>query len=47
MKVSEKIQEIFLQKRALQEIITFKEQQILGTYRQLSAILKLEMENLD
>ena len=34
-------------KRALQEIVTFKEQQILGTQRQLSAILRLENENLD
>ena len=39
--------EIVLRKRALQEIVTFKEQQILGTSRQFSAILRLEMENLD
>ena len=36
--------EIVLRKRALQEIVTLKEQQILG---QLSAISRLERENLD
>ena len=36
-----------LRKRALQEIVNFKEQQILGTLRQLNAILRLENEILD
>ena len=44
MKALEKMQDIVLRKRALQEIVTLKEQQILG---QLSAISRLEMENLD
>ena len=47
VKVSEKMHEIVLRKRALQKIVTFKEQQILGTQRQLSAILRLDYENLD
>ena len=39
--------EMVNRKRALQKIATFLEQQIQGTWRQLSAILRSCMENLD
>ena len=47
MKVSETMHELVLRKRALQEIVTFMEQQFLGTYGPLIAILRLEIEKLD
>ena len=39
--------EMVNRKRALQKIATLMEQQIQGTWRQLSAILRSCMENLD
>ena len=46
MKVLNEMLGIVLRKRALQKIIAFKEQQISGTWSQLSAILE-ENKNLD